>query len=109
MTQNKKFSKRKAFKKVGKVALSVLSTAVVIGAATPAAEAVNATEAAKGIVGSEGGKVALNEALKVARGKPALSVAASIVCLACIPVAGAAASPGLCIACGILIAKVIRT
>jgi len=32
-------------------------------------------------------------------------IATAIVCLTCIPVAGALASPGLCIACGILIAK----
>jgi hypothetical protein len=33
------------------------------------------------------------------------SVATGIMCLASIPAADAAASPGLCIACGILIAK----
>jgi len=36
-----------------------------------------------------------------------LSVAANITCLACVPVAGAAASLGLCISCGILIAKTL--
>ena len=59
------------------------------------------------MIGSEGGKEALNQALKVARSKPALSVAAGITCVACLPAAGAAASPGLCIGCGILLAKVI--
>lgn len=104
--KKRKFLNRKAFKKIGKAALGVVSTAVIIGTAAPAAEAVNATEAAKGVIASEGNKAAINEVLKAARGKPALSVAASIVCLACIPVAGAV-SPGLCIACSILIAKVL--
>ena len=36
-------------------------------------------------------------------GKEALTVAAEITCVVCLPAAG----PGLCIACGILIAKVI--
>lgn len=35
----------------------------------------------------------------------AIFSATGIVCLACIPVAGAAVSPGMCVACGILIAK----
>ena len=58
-------------------------------------------------VAVEGGKEALNQALKVARTKPALSVMATIVSIGCIPVAGAAASPAMCIACGILVAKVL--
>jgi len=36
-----------------------------------------------------------------------LSIAAGITCIACVPVAGVAASPGMCIACGILIAKTL--
>jgi hypothetical protein len=66
-----------------------------------------ASDAAKDVVGAEGGKAALNEALKVARSKPAWSVAAGIVCLGCIPAAGIVASPAMYIACGILVAKVI--
>ena len=56
---------------------------------------------------SEGAKEALNQALKVARSKPALTVAAEINCAACTPVAGATASPALFIACGILLARAI--
>jgi hypothetical protein len=36
-----------------------------------------------------------------------MTAATAIVCLACVPLAGAAASPGMCIACGILIAKTL--
>ena len=71
--------------------------------------AVDPVEAANQAVSSEGGKEvakrAFNGALRVAKTRPAMSTATGIVCLACIPAAGAAASPGLCIACGILIAK----
>lgn len=49
-------------------------------------------------VNNEAAKTALNQALKVSRSKPALSLATAIVCLACPPVAGAAASPGMCVA-----------
>ena len=52
------------------------------------------------------GKEALNSALKVARGKPALSLATVIVCGAALPLGAAAGSVSLSIACGILIAKV---
>jgi len=55
----------------------------------------------------ESGKEALNAALKTARQKPALSVAAAISCLACAPAAGIGASPSMCIACSILLAKVL--
>ena len=41
----------------------------------------------------------------MAKSRPAISAATTIVCLASIPAAGAVASPGLCIACGILVAK----
>ena len=99
--------KKKLLNRVGQVALSLVSSAIVIGSAGAAAGAVDATEAAQEVIGSESGKEALNQALKVARSKLALSVAAGITCIACLPAAGAAASPGLCIACGILIAKVV--
>jgi len=71
------------------------------------AGAIDPVEAANQVAGSEGAKEALNAALKLTRSKPALTVASVITCAACIPVAGAAASPGLCIACGILIAKTV--
>lgn len=99
--------KNKLLNRVGQVALSLVSGALVIGSAGAPAGAIDAAETAQEVIASEGGKEALNQALKVARSKPALSVAAGITCVACVPVAGAAASPGLCIACGILIAKVI--
>jgi len=100
-------NEKKVLKKVGNFVLTLLSVAFVIGSAGIPTRAIDTTQAAKDVVASEGGKAALNEALKVGRSKPALSVAAAITCIACIPIAGAAASPGLCIACGILIAKVL--
>ena len=90
-----------------KYSLHLLSVAVMIGSGMGAANAVDPSEAAKEIVASEGGKEALNQALKMARQKPALTVAAGITCLACIPVAGASTSASLCVACGILIAKTL--
>lgn len=61
------------------------------------------------IMVNEGGrevvKESLNTVLKIAKGKPAMATATGIVVLACVPVAGAAANPGLCVACDILIAK----
>lgn len=99
--------KKKLLNRVGQVALSLISAAFVVGSAADPVRAVDAAETAQEVISSEAGKEALNQALKVARSKPALSVAAGITCAACLPFAGAAASPGLCIACGILIAKVI--
>ena len=66
-------------------------------------------EVANQAIGAEGGRKVTNEALdaplKIAKSKPSLSTSNGIVCLACIPATGAAASPALCIACGILLAK----
>ena len=66
-------------------------------------------EAAGQAIGSEGGRLAakqaINGAVKLAKSKPAMTTATGIVCLSCVPLAGAVASPGMCIACGILIAK----
>ena len=76
---------------------------------TPRVVAVDPAEAANQVMDTEGGKKAAKEALdtamKMAKSKPAMSTATGIVCLACIPATGAAASPALCIACGILLAK----
>lgn len=95
---------KKVIKKIGKVGISAISTLIIIGSAG----AVDSADATKTIIESNnGGKEALNQALKFARGKPAMSLATSITCLACLPIAGVAASPGLCIACGILIAKTL--
>ena len=99
--------KKKLLNRVVQVALSLVSGAIVIGSAGAPAVAIDAAETAQEVIASEGGKEVLNQALKVAKSKPALSVAAGITCVACLPAAGAAASPGLCIACGILIAKVV--
>ena len=90
---------------LGKVGMSLLSVGLLLGSSR--ASAIDSADAAAQAVASEGGKEALNAALKLARSKPALSVATGITCLACVPVAGAGASPGLCIACGILIAKTL--
>lgn len=69
------------------------------------ASAVDPVETANQVVGAESSlkatKEVLNLGLQVARSKPAMTVATGIVCISCVPVAGA----GLCIACGILIAK----
>jgi hypothetical protein len=75
--------------------LALASVAFVVGLA----EAVSA---------ADGDKKVLNQSLNVVRSKPALSIAIVIVCSACAPIAGAAASPSLCIVCNILIAKVLR-
>jgi len=83
---------------LGKVSWAFLSFALM----THPAQAVDPDTQ---VLGHEGGKEALNTALKVAKAKPALSVAAAITCLACVPVAGVVTSPAMCIACGILIAK----
>jgi hypothetical protein len=92
--------RKKVGRHLGNVALASLS---LVFLAPAGAIEQNSTIA----VNNEAGKTALNEALKVARSKPALSVATLITCVACIPVAGAVASPAMCIACGILISKVI--
>jgi len=102
--RNRRFSKR-VLKKLGKIGLSLLTTAFILNP-SPVAGSTGA-DLAKDVIENEGAKETLNEALKVARSKPALSIAAGITCIACIPAAGAAASPALCVACGILIAKTL--
>lgn len=97
--------KKRTLKKLGQIGLSLFSAALIIGSS--GAGALDAADAAKNVVGSEGGKEALNQALKIARSKPALSIAAGITCIACMPAVGIAASPSMCVACGILIAKTL--
>ena len=92
-------------KHLGRVCLSVLSVTFLINSS--AVSAIDSADVAKQTIVTEGGKEAINTALKVAKSRPALSVAAGITCVACIPVAGVVASPGLCVACGILVAKVL--
>lgn len=99
----KRNRKKRILKHLGNVGMAIVSLSLMTSPALAAS--LDPAETAAQVVASEGGKEALNAALKVARSKPALSVATAITCIACVPVAGAAASPGLCVACGILIAK----
>jgi len=86
-----------------KVGFSLASVILLSGPAS----AIDTAETIAHAAGSEGGKEAVNAALTISKTKPALSLAAAITCCACIPVAGAGASPAMCIACGILIAKTL--
>lgn len=101
MVKLKEDRKKKVLKYLSNVGMAIVSLSLM----TSPASAVDPSDAAADAVASEGGKQAFNAALKVARSKPALLVATGITCIACVPIAGAAASPGLFIACGILIAK----
>ena len=95
--------KERAIKHLTNVGFALLTLILTTAAPVAAAE----IDEAATVLGNEGGKQALSEALKLSKTKPALSLAAAITCLACVPVAGAAASPAMCIACGILISKVL--
>lgn len=101
----KQTRKKRILKHLGNVGMAIVTTSLM----TSSALAIDSAEAASQAIGAEGGrkvaKKALDAALKMAKSKPAMTSATSIVCFACIPAAGAAASPSLCIACGILIAK----
>jgi len=102
--KNKNF-KKKILKHLGNVSMAIFSISLI----TFPVSAMDSSETASQVIGFESGQKATKEvfdaALKIAKSKPSMTAATSIVCLACIPVAGAAASPGLCIACGILVAK----
>jgi len=99
--------KKQILNHLGKVGMAIITASLM----TSPSVAIDPAEAVSQAIGAEGGveasKKALNATLKLAKSKPAISTATGIVCLACIPVAGATASPGLCIACGILIAKTL--
>jgi hypothetical protein len=101
--------KKKVLKHIGKVGMAIFYLTVMTS--PMAFAAIDPSEAVEQVLGSEGaaeaGKAAMNSALKAANSKPAMTAATAIVCLACVPLAGAAASPGMCIACGILIAKTL--
>ena len=101
-----KKTKQKLVKHLKKIAKNMIYVAIATTPALPVSAA-NEADLAKEVIASEGGKEAINAALRVAKSKPALSIAASITCLACIPAAGMAASPAMCLACGILIAKTL--
>jgi hypothetical protein len=99
--------KRKFLKHIGNVCLALISIGLM---SSPISAAVDPSEAAtEAIAAAEPSvkvaKEVLNGGLKVAQSKPVMIVATSIVCLASIPLAGVVASPGMCVACGILIAK----
>lgn len=100
--------RKRILKHLGNVCMALVS--VTLMAAAPVGS-VDPSDAAKQVIGSEGGQIAtkevLNSALKMAKSKPAMIAATGIVCLASIPAVGVAASPGMCIACGILIAKTL--
>ncbi len=108
--EKKKTIKKRVLNHLGRVSLALVSAILM---STPAAASTPVAAPDSEIVGqalgTEGGqraaKEALDAALKMARSKPAMTTATGIVCLACVPMAGVAASPGMCIACGILIAK----
>lgn len=99
----KRNRKKRILKYLGNVGMAIVSFTLMTSPAL--ATSLDPAETAGQVVIYEGDKEALNAALKIARSKPALSVATAITCIACVPIAGAAASPGLCVACGILIAK----
>lgn len=98
----KRTLKKRVINHLGRVSLALISVALM-------SEPVTAVEPLEAIISNESGQVAAKEALsaalKMARSKPAMTTATGIVCLACVPVAGVAASPGLCVAVAILIAK----
>ena len=104
MSKNKPLRKR-ILKHLGNVGMATVTFILM----TPPALALDPAETANQVIGTEGGKKAAKEALdaalKIAKSKPALTTATGIVCLACIPATGVASSPGMCVACRILIAK----
>lgn len=96
--------KKRILKRLGKVVMAIITVSLMNSPSL----SLDSAEAASQAIRAEGGRKVTKEilyaALKMAKSKPAMSTATGIVCIACIP-AGASASPGLCIACGILIAK----
>lgn len=89
---------------------AIRSFAVITLATIPATNSVSANDIQPVPLSNstlEGGKEAINAVLSGARKKPALGVAAAITCLACAPAAAVPASASMCVACGILLAKVL--
>ena len=104
----KQTAKKRVLRHLGKVGITALTFTLI----TPSiASAVDPVDAAGQVVASEGGRLAakqaLNTALKVAKSKPSMVAATTVVCVSCIPVAGMCASASMCVACGILIAKTL--
>ena len=102
-----KFQKRKILRHLGRIAVSAVPVSLMTGRIL----AVDPAEAAVKVMATEGGqetaKQALKSALKGAHSKPTMTVATTIACVACVPIAVAVASPGVYIACSILIAKTL--
>lgn len=106
MREKRKRTKQ-ILKHLGKVGMALVTVSLM----TSPALAIDPADAAGQVIGSEGGRLAakeaINGALKFAKSKPAMTTATTLVCLACVPIAGAVASPGMCIACGILLTKTV--
>lgn len=106
MTEKQTIKKR-FLNHLGRVGMAVLTVSLM----TSPASASDPADTAKQVLSSEGGRLAgkevLNAALKVAKSKPSMAAATTVVCLSCIPIAGTCASASMCVACGILIAKTL--
>jgi hypothetical protein len=81
--------KKRVLNHLSKVGISLVTASVYL-LFRPSYEV--ASDAAE-VIGSEGGKEALNAAFKIARSKPSLTIAAGITYMVCIPVAWVAFSP----------------
>lgn len=107
---NKKTIKRRLISHLGRVSLALISVALIVtpGNASTTSEPL---ELVGESLGNEGGrqaaKEAMNSNLKMAKSKPNMTLATRIICVSCVPAAGASASPAVCIACKILIAKTL--
>ena len=103
MANKNKSRRKKNFKHLGSVSMVMVSFSLL----TSPVSAVEPNE----LLVSEGvrqtAKRAIDAALKMTKSKPELSTATIVVCLACVPAAEAMASSGMCVACGILIAKTL--
>jgi hypothetical protein len=95
--REKQNRRKRILKHLGKISMALVTVSLM----TSPALAIDPAEAARRV----GAKEAVNGALEFAKSKPAMATATGIFCLACVPIAGAVASPGMCIACGILVAK----
>ena len=97
----KQTRKKRFFKYLGQVGMAALTFSLM----TPAAQAVDPVEATGQVIASEGGRSVTKEALKIAKSKPSMLVATTLVCISCVPIGTTCPSASLCVACGILIAK----
>ena len=89
-------------KKVGLALLTgslMVSPSFAVDPVEPVSQVIALEESRKSV------KMVIDSALNLTKGKPAMSLATIIVCGACLLVAGAPVSAGLCIACGVLITK----